>query len=50
MNTDITTYVDHLFKGYEETPDLQDFKEEISSNMSEKINDLEQSGMRMLSQ
>jgi len=45
MKTDIHAYIEDLFKGYEETPELRDFKEEIISNLMERIEDLKKSGM-----
>lgn len=45
MNPDIKAYVEDLFKGYEETAELQDFKEEIEINMMEQIRDLEKNGV-----
>lgn len=46
MDTTIQKYVDDLFHGYEETPELKDFKEEITSNLQARISDLEQKGMK----
>ncbi|NLY55443.1 MAG: hypothetical protein GX058_02915 [Firmicutes bacterium] len=37
-------YVDRLFQGYEDTPELRDFKEEIASNLRERIAELEEKG------
>lgn len=45
MNTTIEKYVDDLFYGYEETPELRDFKEEIISNLQARISDLEADGV-----
>lgn len=39
------TYVDGLFSGYEETPGLADFKEEITSNLKAKIESLIKKGL-----
>jgi len=38
-------FVDSLFKGYEETPALADFKEELLANLNAKIEDLVKKGM-----
>jgi hypothetical protein len=39
-------YIDGLFSGYEETPELSDFKEELRGNLDEKIaNLIEKKGM-----
>lgn len=45
MNKDVKAYVHDLFRGYEETPALHDFKEEIISNLEERIADLKKSGL-----
>ncbi|RWR13188.1 permease prefix domain 1-containing protein [Siminovitchia fortis] len=45
MNKKVKTYVEDLFRGYEETAELQDFKEEIISNLLERIKDFETEGM-----
>lgn len=45
MNTNINKYIDDLFNGYEETAELNDFKEEITSNLQARINDLENKGL-----
>lgn len=42
---DIKSYVDSLFKNYEQTPALQEFKEEIMSNLHARIDDLKAGGM-----
>jgi hypothetical protein len=39
------TYVDSLFSGYEETGALADFKEELASNMADKVASLVKKGM-----
>jgi hypothetical protein len=39
------TYVDSLFSGYEETGALADFKEELASNMADKVASLVRKGM-----
>lgn len=44
MNNEVEHYVDGLFRGYENTSPLQEFKEEIMSNLYERIADLEQNG------
>lgn len=46
MNITIKKYVDDLFHGYEETPELRDFKEEIPSNLHARISNLEEKGMQ----
>jgi len=38
-------FVDSLFKGYEETPALADFKEELLGNLNAKIEDFVKKGM-----
>ena len=38
-------YVDRLFSGYENTPEIQDFKEEIVGNLRERIKELVSKGM-----
>lgn len=45
MDNKVQTYVEGLFRGYEDTPALQDFKEEITSNLYDRIHDLENNGM-----
>ncbi|HBZ11391.1 MAG TPA: hypothetical protein DEO65_16260 [Bacillus bacterium] len=45
MSQKVQKYVEDLFKGYEETPALQDFKEEIISNLLDRIKDFEIEGM-----
>lgn len=40
MNKTIHSYIEDLFKGYEDTAELRDFKEEIISNLNERIQDL----------
>lgn len=45
MSTDVKSYVDSLFKDYEQTAALQEFKEEIMSNLHARIEDLENSGL-----
>jgi len=40
-------FVDSLFKGYEETPALADFKEELLGNLNAKIEDFIRKGMSM---
>lgn len=42
---DVKSYVESLFKDYEDTPALQEFKEEITSNLLARIDDLKTSGM-----
>lgn len=37
-------YVDDLFQGYETTPELEDFKEEIVMNLKDRVQDLEKEG------
>lgn len=37
---DTQKYVDGLFSGYEETPALTDFKEELRSNLDDRIANL----------
>lgn len=38
-------YIDSLFVGYEETPALSDFKEELRSNLDDRITSLTKKGM-----
>lgn len=45
MSKQVKRYVDDLFKGYVDTPALEDFKEEIISNLIERIKGLESEGM-----
>lgn len=40
----IKKYVDDLFQGYEPTPALEDFKEEIMMNLKDRMQDLEKEG------
>jgi len=40
-------FIDSLFKGYEETPALADFKEELLANMNAKVESLVRKGMDM---
>ncbi|GIO23380.1 permease prefix domain 1-containing protein [Oceanobacillus sp. J11TS1] len=40
----IQKYVDDLFQGYESTPELEDFKEEIAMNLKDRMQDLEKEG------
>ena len=42
---DTQKYVDGLFSGYEETPALTDFKEELRSNLDDRIANLIKKGM-----
>jgi hypothetical protein len=42
---DTRTYVDDLFSHYEETPALSDFKEELRSNLEDRIGSLVKKGM-----
>jgi len=37
-------YVDRLFADYEETPEIKDFKEEITANLTERVRGLAQKG------
>lgn len=41
MSKDVENYVNSLFKDYEQTSALQEFKEEIMSNLYARIDDLE---------
>lgn len=41
----VQVYVDRLFQGYDETSELRDFKEEIASNLEERVNELQANGM-----
>ena len=45
MNKDIKAYVHDLFRGYEETPALHDFQEEIISNLEDRMADLKKNGL-----
>ncbi|MCU9612370.1 permease prefix domain 1-containing protein [Caldibacillus lycopersici] len=45
MSINLQTYIDDLFKGYDETAELRDFKEEITSNLFERMNDLIKNGL-----
>ena len=38
-------YVDRLFAGYEDTPEIKDFKEEIIGNLKERIKELVSKGL-----
>ena len=38
-------YVDRLFAGYEDTPDIVDFKEEIAGNLKERVHELVAAGL-----
>ncbi|MDR2589519.1 MAG: permease prefix domain 1-containing protein [Oscillospiraceae bacterium] len=38
-------YVDRLFEGYEDTPEIKDFKEEITVNLTERIRELVSKGL-----
>ena len=38
-------YVDRLFSGYEATPEIEDFKEEIAGNLKERIRELISKGL-----
>ena len=38
-------YVDRLFAGYENTPEITDFKEEITGNLKERIKELVSNGL-----
>ena len=38
-------YVDRLFADYEDTPEIKDFKEEISANLKERIKELASKGL-----
>jgi len=38
-------YVDRLFAGYEDTPDIMDFKEEIAGNLKERVHELTTKGL-----
>ena len=38
-------YVDRLFADYEETPEIRDFKEEIISNLNERVRELVSKGL-----
>lgn len=40
----VQIYVDRLFQGYADTPELRDFKEEITINLRERIAELEKKG------
>lgn len=42
---DIREYIDALFSSYEETNSLIDFKEELESNLMERINSLKKKGL-----
>jgi hypothetical protein len=41
----IKQYIDELFSGYEETSALADFKEELESNLNDRINSLRKKGL-----
>ena len=38
-------YVDRLFAGYEDTPEIRDFKEEITGNLKERVKELMSKGL-----
>lgn len=42
---DVQQYVDKLFAGYESNADMEDFKEELCSNLQERIKYMEKKGM-----
>jgi hypothetical protein len=42
---DTKTYIDSLFAGYEETAELRDFKEELQSNLDDRIASLTAKGL-----
>ncbi|MDR2817654.1 MAG: permease prefix domain 1-containing protein [Oscillospiraceae bacterium] len=44
MNEQIEQALAKIFEGYEETPDLKDFKEEIAANLRERVNDMTKNG------
>ncbi|GHU84615.1 hypothetical protein FACS1894198_0610 [Clostridia bacterium] len=44
MNEQIEQALAKIFEGYEETPDLKDFKEEIEVNLIERVNDMTKNG------
>ena len=37
MDVKVQVYIDRLFRDYEDTPELKDFKEEIAINLQERI-------------
>lgn len=43
--TNVKKYVDHLFKGYIETQQIKELKEEIVSNLEAKVEDLTSQGL-----
>lgn len=45
MSVNIQKYVEDLFKGYEDSPALRDFKEEIATNLQERMRDLQSKGL-----
>ncbi|MGD6831314.1 permease prefix domain 1-containing protein [Sutcliffiella halmapala] len=45
LDKKVNTYVDHLFSGVGDSQQLFDLKEELASNLREKIGDYEKSGM-----
>jgi hypothetical protein len=45
MESRIQKYVDDLFHGYDESPELADFKEEIKMNLTDRFHDLKDSGL-----
>ena len=40
-----TAYVDRLFAGYDDTPEIKDFKEEVTANLAERIRGLVANGL-----
>jgi hypothetical protein len=45
MNSRIRRHLDSIFRGFEDTQRLRDFKEELAANLAEKIADLQASGL-----
>lgn len=43
---ELKKFIDHAFENYEETPELIDFKEELLTNLQDRLNSLEASGMK----
>ncbi|HHX28285.1 MAG: permease prefix domain 1-containing protein [Bacillota bacterium] len=45
MNSRIRRHLDSIFRGFEDTQRLRDFKEELATNLAEKVADLQASGL-----
>ncbi|RYL93436.1 hypothetical protein EWI07_07460 [Sporolactobacillus sp. THM7-4] len=43
---ELKEFIDHAFEKYEESPELIDFKEELLTNLQDRLNSLEATGMK----